>query len=175
MIVFDLKCDQGHKFESWFQNSAAFESQRDAGLVSCPMCQSTHVSKALMAPAVSRKSNQAVVTDDPHLQPTDAERAAVETTTVPRADALSATDAARAVATEKAVDVFRDIVEEMRREVEKSGENVGKRFPEEARKMHYGEAAQRAIYGEASLEDAQELVEEGIEIIPLPGRRQLDS
>jgi hypothetical protein len=142
MIRYDLICDNGHEFDGWYRDSAAFDALAKAGRIECPACGSTGVSKQLMAPRVPAKSN---TKPDPQAQqpvfsgPQDAKQ--------------------RALA---------EAMRRLRRHVEQNADYVGNEFPEEARKMHYGETPERGIYGEASLEEAQELNEEGIAVQPLP-------
>lgn len=140
MIRYDLICDQGHKFDGWFRDSAAYDAQALRGLVSCTVCGSGKVEKQLMAPAIPMKSSRKA--DAPQkmmLGPVD-----------PRARALM------------------EMMREMRKAVETNAEYVGGKFAEEARKIHYEEAEQRGIYGEATAEDAEALIEEGIEVHALP-------
>ncbi len=155
MIRYSLVCDRKHDFEIWFQNSADYDKQVKRKLVACPGCGSTKVEKALMAPSLGsgakkRKSSAP--------QPAEAP-AAVE------APAAESTPVAMMSPQEKE---FRSKLKELREHLTKNADNVGKKFPEEARKMHYGEVEHRSIYGEATPEDAKELHEEGIEFHPLP-------
>ncbi len=140
MIKFSLRCDEGHEFEAWFRDSASFEGQRASKEVTCPVCRSAHVEKALMAPglgAVSvgkdrkKESNQV-------FQPSD-DKAQVKS-----------------------------LIQKLRRHVEENADYVGDKFAEEARRIHFNEAESRGIYGEATAEEAFSLNEEGIEILPLP-------
>ena len=163
MIVFDLKCDQGHLFESWFRSSAAYDEQLASGLVECPYCGSTHVEKAPMAPNVGAKGNQKLETVQKAAPPSVPEQAPASTMAAPSPELRELADkAAKAMA-------------DLQQHVEKNCENVGKDFAEEARKIHYGEAEERGIYGESSLEEAQDLLEEGIDVMPLPGVRRTDA
>lgn len=147
MIVFDLVCaDHGHRFEGWFGSSGEFEQQQARGLVSCPQCGSASVSKAPMAPAVPRKGNQ--VAPPPAAQPTPS--AALAGGTIP--------PEAQAVLSKLA---------ELQVEAIKQSEWVGDKFADVSRAMHYGEQDQASIYGQASAEEAQALVEEGIPVLPL--------
>jgi hypothetical protein len=153
MIRYALVCAKGHSFESWFQNSAAFDRQAKRGLVECPVCGDTKVEKALMAPKLSgtRKRDQATP------------MAAAET------PAPTAEDAKTPVAMISPQEQeFRQKLKELREHLTQNADNVGQKFPEEARKMHYGESERRSIYGEASLQEAKALHEEGIEVHPLP-------
>ena len=155
MIRYALACNKGHSFESWFQNSAAYDKQAKRGLVACPVCGSVKVEKALMTPRLSRSGKKPEA----------------------REDAPAAAPAAETPATEAKAPVammspqereFRQKLKELREHLTKNADNVGQKFPEEARKMHYGEIKQRSIYGEASPQEAKELYEEGIEFHPLP-------
>jgi hypothetical protein len=162
MIRYNLVCAKGHEFESWFANSATYDKQARRGLLECPSCGSTKVDKALMTPrlARTRKSDVAIST------PTEAV-AAPEPTTQPRATAAPepATPVAMLSPQEREL---RTKLKELRDHLVANSENVGGRFPEEARKMHYGEKKHRSIYGSASPDDAKALHEEGIEFAPLP-------
>jgi len=156
MIRYTLVCDKRHEFESWFTNSVAFDKQAKRGLVTCPMCGSAKVEKALMTPRLARAdkpSNQQTTTAD--AAPADAAPAT----------AKSPTPVAMISPREHE---FRQKLRELRDHLVKNAENVGSRFPEEARKMHYGEAEHRSIYGVASPKDAKALHDEGIEFSPLP-------
>ena len=143
MIKYALICEQRHGFESWFASSAAYDKQAKRGLVNCPACGSSKVEKAIMAPRLSgtRKGRQ---------------RAGGTPT---------ATSVAMLTPQEQEL---RAKLKEVREHITKNADYVGQKFPEEARKMHYGETEHRSIYGEASLETAKELHDEGIELHPLP-------
>ena len=143
MIQFTLKCDQDHRFDSWFQSASAFDKLHAAGMVACAVCGSTHVEKALMAPSVRdsrRKTPQAAEAPD---------------TPRPRPLSAPATTAEQALA-------------DLKRHVEKNSEYVGLNFAREARQMHEGSAPERSIYGEARPEEARKLIEDGVPIAPLP-------
>ncbi|WP_395685868.1 DUF1178 family protein [Aestuariivirga sp.] len=140
MIRYDLTCDKGHDFDGWFRDSAAYDAQAKRGLVSCTVCGSARVEKQLMAPGIPVKSNR---------------KAEVASTMVggppdPRLTAML------------------QMVRELRKHVAENAEYVGDRFADEARKIHYAEAEERGIYGEASPDDAKALLEEGIAVHPLP-------
>ena len=143
MIKYALVCEQRHEFDSWFANSTAYDKQARRGLVSCPACGSTKVEKAIMAPRLSgtRKGGQRA------------------------AEAPAATSVAMLSPQEREL---RAKLKELREHITKNADYVGQKFPEQARKMHYGDIEHRSIYGEASLETAKELSEEGIELHPLP-------
>jgi hypothetical protein len=167
MIRYTLVCNKRHEFESWFANSAAYDKQAKRGLVTCPMCGSAKVEKTLMMPRLARADTPsprkpAPAQPPPYPPPHAGEGREGEA-------APAATPAATPVAMISPQEQeFRQKLRELRDHLVKNAENVGPRFPEEARKMHYGEAEHRSIYGIASPEDAKELHEEGIEFSPLP-------
>jgi hypothetical protein len=150
MIRYALACNKGHAFESWFQNSAAFEKQVKRGLLTCPVCNSPKVEKAIMAPQLSgTKKSGDVSGAEPSLPAPAAPPASVAMVTPQERE-------------------LRKKLRELREHLVKNADYVGQKFPEEARKMHYGEIEHRSIYGEASPDQAKELHEEGIEFHPLP-------
>lgn len=150
MIRYALVCDNAHDFESWFATSASFEEQSRRGLVTCPVCDSGKVQRAIMAPNVAR-------TDRGARAPEPAGEAAP-----------AAAPAPVALMGEKEV-AFREMLVALHKHVAENAEHVGPRFAEEALKIHHGEADSRAIYGEATPEDARQLYDEGVEFMPLPG------
>ena len=154
MILYSLVCHKGHDFESWFANSAAYDKQAKRGLISCPLCGSAKVEKAIMAPRLARKDKSA-----PIVAPAE------ETAAPAQAPAEAPTPVAMISPQERE---FRAKLKELRDHLTANADNVGKKFPEVARKMHYGEIEHRSVYGEASSQDAKELHEEGIEFHPLP-------
>ncbi len=135
MIKYSLSCENAHAFEGWFSTSADFDSQIAGGFLTCPVCNSSSISKTLMAPSVStaRKREQK------------------------REMVMSAAHQEMVAKIREAVALIRA-----------SAEDVGEKFPEEARKIHYGESEARGIIGQASIGDVRELLEEGIEVAPLP-------
>ena len=153
MIRYTLRCDRGHGFESWFQSSSAYDSQVKRRLVSCPNCGSVKVEKAIMAPQIGKKGRAAA--------------ADVETAASPPAStdvsSLSSTPLMMAQEAE-----LRAKIKELRDHVTKNADNVGEKFPDQARAMHYGDIEHRPIYGEASPDEARSLIDEGIEVSPLP-------
>jgi hypothetical protein len=132
MISYSLKCDNDHTFDSWFASADAFDKLSGADMVTCNICGSTKVQKAIMAPRVSTGK-------------------AAETTPLMAPDDHTA----RAI-------------QEMRKKIEDNSDYVGKNFAAEARKMHLGDAPERSIYGEAKPEEAKSLIEDGINVVPLP-------
>ncbi len=157
MIRYALNCERGHAFESWFQNSAAYDKQAKRGLVSCPICGSGKVEKAIMTPRLARAATAAPAprTEMPPMPPP--------------APTSSPTSAKAPVAIMSPHErELRKKLKELRDHITRNADYVGPRFPEQARKIHYGEIEHRSIYGEASPEEARELHEEGIEFHPLP-------
>jgi len=153
MIRYALVCAKGHTFESWFQNSAAYDKQAEHGLVECPVCGDSKVEKALMAPTLSGTKKRARPSAPP----------------MPEAPVAAPDEAKAPVAMMSPQEQeFRQKLKELREHVTKNADYVGQKFPEEARKMHYGEIDHRSIYGEASPQEAKDLHDEGIEFHPLP-------
>jgi hypothetical protein len=140
MIRYDLICDKGHEFDGWFSNSASYDKQAKRGLVECTHCGTTKIKKQIMSPGIPSKSNKK---SEPSVRmsagPVD-----------PRAAAMM------------------QLMRDYRKHVETNAENVGNNFAEEARKIHYKETEERGIYGQTSSEEAAALIEEGIEIHPIP-------
>ena len=141
MIVFDLACGEGHIFEAWFGSSADYEDQRGRGLVSCPICGASQVGKALMAPNVGAKGNRA-----PAAVP-------MRSGGTPAPAEMKAMLAALAKAQAKLLE---------------GSEHVGKRFADEARAIHDGDAPERPIHGQATQAEAKALIEDGVPVAPLP-------
>ena len=151
MIRYNLRCERGHAFESWFQSSAAYESQEKRKLVNCPSCGTDKVERAIMAPRIVGKKGRD-------------KAAPVPAETIPATDtAAPATPLMMAQERE-----LRAKLKELRDHIVKNADNVGERFPNEARKMHYGDIEHRPIYGEASPDEARALIDEGVEVSPLP-------
>src|SRR5262249_18312682 len=132
MILYDLRCKSGHQFEAWFRDSAAYDKQRKAGVLSCPTCGDKKVEKALMAPAVASGAGRAAAPADP----------APPASPSPEQQKLA-----------QAMRFFR----ELRKHVESHCDYVGPQFAEEARRIHYKEAEPRGIYGEASEAESKAL------------------
>jgi hypothetical protein len=157
MIRYALNCERGHAFESWFQNSAAYDKQAKRALVTCPVCGSAKIEKAMMAPRVSASTADGEIVAPPPATPAPPPQA--------KAQVAPNTSVAMMSPPEREL---RQKLKELRDHITKNANYVGPRFPEEARKIHYGETEHRSIYGEASPEEAKELHEEGIEFHPLP-------
>ena len=151
MIRYALACNKAHPFESWFPSGEAYDAQRAQGLVTCPACGSAEVEKQIMAPSVGR-------TDKAHAVPIDAPAQPVTEAAQPQPVALLS----------EHEQAFRAMLKAVREHVRQNADYVGSGFAEEARKMHYGEIEHRSIYGEANPMEAEALLEEGIEVHPLP-------
>ncbi|ARE41066.1 hypothetical protein RGUI_2925 [Rhodovulum sp. P5] len=132
MIRYTLICDEGHRFESWFQSADAFDKLLAAGMVSCAVCAGTKVSKTLMTPSVATEASNAPD---------------------PRPGAVTPPEKA---------------IAELKRKIEENSDYVGLRFAQEARDMHDGTIPERPIHGEARLDEAKRLIEDGIPVAPLP-------
>ncbi|QIE42153.1 DUF1178 family protein [Rhodobacteraceae bacterium SC52] len=145
MIRYTLKCDNDHVFESWFASGAAFDKLCAAGQIECPVCGISAVTKALMAPRV----NTAGEKPQPQSGPSPDLPAKADLPPPAQAELAKAIGA-------------------LRERIERETENVGKRFAEEARAIHTGDAPERAIRGEATGKDAKALIDDGISIMPLP-------
>ncbi len=138
MIKYNLICSHGHDFDIWFSKSADYDVQAPKGLINCPYCGDSRVEKAIMAPNISTSRKK--------------EKMALQSQDM----------AGKAMATvDRAAQKLRD-------EIERNCEDVGDKFADEARAIHYGESEQRAIYGKATAKDARDLREEGIEAVALP-------
>ena len=139
MIRFSLRCSNEHVFESWFKSNEAYESLGKAGMLSCPACGDSKVEKNMMAPGLGSSSCEEMA------KPASGKREIVGTKT-PKEKALK----------------------DLKKWVERNSEYVGKRFVQEARAIHDGDAPERSIFGEAVVADAVELLEDGVPVLPLP-------
>ena len=149
MKVLNLQCSRQHSFEGWFGSEDDFQSQLTRGMIDCPLCADTHIQKMPSAPRLNfgAQPAQAPTSSAPAVGP-------VQSADEPAKDGVNLP---AQIAFLKAL-----------RHVVTHTEDVGKRFADEARRMHYGEAEARGIRGQASVRDAVELLEEGIEVMPLP-------
>ncbi|MEM1053681.1 MAG: DUF1178 family protein [Pseudomonadota bacterium] len=161
MIVFDLHCEDGHRFEGWFKSSSDYEDQSARGLVMCPQCGTAAISKAPMAPAVPAKSNTL---------PERVEQAPQPAAPAPAVPSGRAGDT-QPVSNARPPAEVKEAIEALAKAQAKALENstyVGKDFAKQSREMHYGERDVEVIHGQASLEEAKELAEEGVPVAPLP-------
>jgi hypothetical protein len=162
MMRYSLVCERKHEFEVWFKNSADYDKQSKRGLVSCPACGSEKVEKALMAPSLgrgTRKKSRSDIAVPAEISAADTPASAESKVPESKAPVAMMSPQERE---------FRTKLKELRDHLTKNAENVGGKFPEEARKMHYGETEHRSIFGEASPKEAKDLADEGIEFHPLP-------
>lgn len=143
MIRYSLVCESGHGFESWFRSSGDYDAQHKKKLVSCPVCSSENVEKQIMAPRLGRSEKSGRATPATEEKTTVAMMSPQETE-------------------------FRKKLKELRDHVTKNADYVGERFPDLARKMHYEEVEKRSIYGEAKPDEVRSLLDEGVELAPLP-------
>ena len=143
MISYTLKCENDHRFDSWFQSAVAFDKLLAVGMVTCPTCESSRVEKAIMAPRVRTAREAASTAANTSAQSVDAPLS------------TPASDEERAIA-------------ELKSKVEANSEYVGMEFATQARAIHAGDAAQRPIYGKAAPEEALKLLQEGVPVAPLP-------
>ncbi|MHA7818395.1 MAG: DUF1178 family protein [Erythrobacter sp.] len=150
MIVFDLHCVHGHRFEGWFGSSSEYEDQSARGLVSCPECGSEEIGKAPMAPAVGAKSNRSIAVTQP--------QATEEVETQPLSNKPVPAEVQHAL----------KALHEAQTKALKDSTWVGKDFASQSREMHYGERDHAAIHGQASLEEAKALADEGVPVAALP-------
>ena len=147
MIAYSLICAGGHAFEGWFASGAAYDAQAAKGSLACPMCGDRRIAKGVMSPAVKTSVTK--------------KKGRSESLPVVATPAPSAR-------TQPDPQKMQQFMAGFRKYVEENADYVGPRFPEEARKIHYGETEERQIYGEATPEEAREMVEEGIDIAALP-------
>ncbi|MHC0053285.1 DUF1178 family protein [Actibacterium sp. D379-3] len=138
MIRYAMNCKQGHRFESWFQSAEAFEKLQAAGMVACAVCGGSEVEKGLMAPRIGA------------------------------ATAATASDAAPERPLSAPASPAEQALTELKRKIEANSDYVGRDFAKEARRIHDGDAPARAIYGEAKLDEARKLIEDGVPVAPLP-------
>jgi hypothetical protein len=154
MILYELRCAGGHGFDAWFRNADTYDQQHAAHQITCPICGDGDVSKAPMAPRIGRSSKSAPEPVVPAPQ--------------------NSGEPGREIAPEHLRMVMSKIAE-LNQHIAETSDYVGKAFPEEARKIHYGEAEHRDIYGEASPQEAAELRDEGIAVAAIPWIRRTDS
>ncbi len=157
MILYDLRCSQSHQFEAWFKDSAAFDKQAKRGHIECPVCSDTAIEKAIMAPRLSTSTRKkGLEYERPNLP-------------VPSTDLRNEG---------RASEVAREILEavgKIQKHVEENCEDVGDKFADEARAIHYGETKERGIFGKATASEVEDLVEENIPVSRIPWRKRKPS
>lgn len=169
MIKYQLICNEEHTFDSWFASSAAFDALSSSGDVACPSCGSADVRKAVMAPNVSPSTRKHVAAEPAVANESEspAAPAASRPAQLPQ-PAAEATPVAMDAETRKKFQQLLTAVRQIRKELVATSENVGPKFAEEARKIHFEEAEPRSIYGEATPEEARSLAEDGVDFFALP-------
>jgi len=150
MIRYALVCDEAHEFESWFASAGAYDEQARRGFVTCPYCSSPRVSKAIMAPSVARRNREEATPAPAAIQPSQG----------PQSQDMLLVDSKMAE--------VRAMIRALREKMMEHTTDVGAAFPEEARRIHDGESEARPIRGQASWDEARALIEDGVEIMPIP-------
>ncbi|WP_333845524.1 DUF1178 family protein [Limnohabitans sp.] len=179
MKVLDLQCGQHHVFEGWFGSEDDFQSQLTRGLVTCPMCGDARVSKMLSAPRLNLNTTRGERDSAVRSADNSADSAvsplagtAETTTRDPELACAASSDASTPPRLQEVANLepaqLQAALLKMMRHVVANTEDVGNRFPEEARKMHYGEAEQRNIRGHATAQETEALIDEGIAVMPMP-------
>ncbi len=176
MILFSLKCRQNHQFDAWFQNNTGYEKQVKAGIVSCPQCGETSVTKAPMAPNIHSGKRQKMTLSEQQaeMKSDQGNSGAGKQNAGMGVSAVSEKNETSEIS-QQFFDQAREVHHKLQRIIEQNFDNVGKDFVEEARRIHNGEADQRNIYGEASQAETEELQEEGIDIVKMPWLRKTDA
>ena len=172
MKVLNLQCAGMHSFEGWFGSEEDYQSQRERGLVACPMCANSEVRKLPSAPRLNlgaaepRHSKLDVKEEEPSSHPDTAAPSVNAPAVTPQIAQAAA--ASMAQVDPDTLQMVQEAWMRMVKHVIANTQDVGQNFAEEARKIHYGESEERSIRGQASIEETQDLLEEGIEVIPLP-------
>jgi hypothetical protein len=161
MILYNLKCPQNHSFEAWFKDSGTYDKQAKRKFIECPVCSDTTIEKAIMAPRLSSTTRKKGLEYE-----TSKTNGSNQTHLKPNVDKNRASNAAQE---------FLEIANKLQKHVEENCENVGDNFAEEARAIHYGEAKERGIYGEATQSEVNGLVEEDISISSIPWKKNKPS
>lgn len=160
MIKYQLICDKSHEFEGWFGDSAAFEAQQESGFLTCPVCGSADVRRALMAPNLASPKTRK--TDLAEQQPS------AQPEPQPQPQAPQQASAALPPAAARKMQELMSEMRALQTKIREECRDVGNDFAEEARKIHYGEVEPEGIYGQATAEEREALDEEGIEIMDMP-------
>jgi hypothetical protein len=160
VIHYALQCPNNHRFDGWFNSSAGFETQAATGLVACPSCGDTHVTRALMSPALAKEARAV---------------APPRETVTPTSEPVQPPAQAVALPEGRMPDEMRAALQRMRREIETKFDYVGPGFATEARRIQSGETPPRGIYGEATPVEREALAEEGIAFASLPWVERADS
>jgi hypothetical protein len=168
MKVLNLQCASMHTFEGWFGSEEDYQSQRERGLVACPMCANTEVRKLPSAPRLNLGAAEPRPSKStPPEEPASAAGTLVTSASAPVAPNAEALTSSLAQVHPEAAEMVQEAWMKMVKHVIANTEDVGQNFAEEARKMHYGESEERNIRGQASVEETKDLLDEGIEVMPL--------
>lgn len=183
MKVLDLACQYGHGFEGWFGSEDDFQSQLARGLVQCPICDDAKITKKLSAPRLNLRSAKEATPESAEMAEGKSQGAmnsvALDEGSKPPNDQKPSEIAVKAETAEHPLHAlmrnpeFQAAYMQMAKEVLAKTEDVGTDFAREARKIHYGESKERGIRGQASQDETMELLDEGIEVMPLPLPRAL--
>ena len=149
MIHYSLLCENRHAFDAWFKSAAAFDEQVEMGIVTCPICSTHKVQKSIMAPAVARSGEEKSRADKPAPVAAGGEKMSFSAGHPQQAQ-------------------LRAALKQLREKVTAEADYVGDQFATEARKIHFHETEPRGIYGEATKDEVTDLVEDGIDFMPLP-------
>jgi hypothetical protein len=168
MRVFNLACAQGHTFEGWFSSSENFDQQQADSMIACPVCDNTQIEKKLSAPAVLRGGMSRTSAFEETVQSAAAESKSSEADTTPILEQRTTPQVSNAMNELMSHPRFAQLRQELAKHVRDNTVNVGEKFAEEARAMHYNEKPHKNIRGKASREETLELLEEGIEVTPIP-------
>ena len=178
VIKYALRCANEHHFDSWFKDSATFDALRDEGHVTCPMCGEWEVDKALMTPHLANNAGRGrgaelIDTTDAadEVSPSTAAAPLTETNDITVDTLPRAPKPGEPMPSQEEITAAFQFFAKLKRHVEDTHENVGDDFADEARKIHYGEERERGIYGNANQDDVEELIDEGIVVMPLPNIR----
>jgi hypothetical protein len=176
MIRYTLVCDKGHEFESWFRDIATFEAQAAAEQLSCPACQSSHVGRAIMAPAITQggrglpeaSNDQAIAASQPGPGAPDSSQTALDQGAAMTATDTEATPSQDVALLDSKDSELRQLVRQVKERLLAEAQDVGSRFATEARRMHFGEIPSRQIYGVASPTEVRDLLDDGVAVLPMP-------
>ena len=168
MIKYQLICDLSHEFEGWFQTSASFDTQNQSELITCPVCGSANVRRALMTPNLaSPKRRRGPLADN--MSSTDASINGITGSPSNQINSSGSRDVASSASPNvNEVNEAMAQLRQLQRKIKAEYRDVGTEFAAEARKIHYGESAPENIYGQSSEEEREALLDEGIDVVAMP-------
>ena len=169
MIKYSLQCSNGHGFDGWFKDSTTFDQQSTSGLLTCPQCDDPHVAKTLMAPHIGNNAgkNRGAKTPLP--------TAPVSQSMPVPVPAPAPTPVTFTPQQTEAMEQVGEMIKKVKEHILDTCKDVGGNLAEEARKMHYGEKKAEGIYGTATTNDVEDLLDEGIEVMPAPFLQKTDA